>query len=249
MVPFPARAPLIIQRTFDPTHLNRVANHPEVRPWLLGDEDQDDLSAVILDPRNVTFQAPHGGFITLNLGYGRYDVHSLFLPSDRGARETVTAMREALEYMFARTDCVELVTKVPEGNRPAGVLAKLAHFEDLFTAPVSAKDPTRARYLTLSLDRWALHACDAARLSEWLHETLGEALPMLSPPLDAIQQQFLGATLLILQGGQVEKGVGFYNRWAGWTGYPAIRVLSTLPPVIVLEGTAISLSATGIEVL
>jgi hypothetical protein len=247
---FPPRS-LAISRTLDGAHLSAIANTPDVRPYLLMPTDGElDLRALVADPRNYCFETPFGGFLGIALGYGRYEVHSLFVPT-RAPKVTVTAMREASEYIFTRTDCVELVTKVPEGNRRAGQLAAVAHFEERFVAPVAPGHQTRARYLALSLDQWTVHGCGLAAIGQWFHDAFDQmraddVLALAGHPEDAGHNQFVGAAILMINGGQVEKGIGFYNRWARWVGYPTIGLVSLIPTVIDL-GAGIIAEVRGQE--
>lgn len=251
---FPARS-LATRRTLDGTHLTAIANEPDVRPHLLmAEAGALDLRPVVADPRNYCFETPDGGFLGLALGYGRYEVHSLFVPT-RAPKVTVTAMREASEYMFTRTDCVELVTKVPEGNRRAGQLAALAHFHECFVAPVAPGHATRARYLSLPLDTWAVHGCGLAAVGQWFHDAFdqmraADALSLPAHPDDPTHNQFVGAAILMIDGGQVEKGIGFYNRWARWVGYPTIGLVTLTPPVLDLgAGIVVEVRGREMEVL
>src|SRR4029434_2477153 len=98
----------VVQRTLDARRLTEIANHPDVRPWLLG-EGEIDLTATISEPRNVALEARHGGVVSTGQGYGRYEVHSMFHP-ERPAPETRDAMVAGLEYMFTATDAQDIVT-------------------------------------------------------------------------------------------------------------------------------------------
>jgi hypothetical protein len=250
---FPDRR-LDIRRTLDATRLNVVANDPVVRPHLLvAGEGPLDLAALVGDPRNYCFETEAGGFLGVALGYGRYEVHSLFVPT-RSPRLTVLAMRAASEYMFTRTDCTELVTKVPEGNRRAGQLAALAHFETRFETTVVPGATTRARYLVLPIDTWAVHGCGLVQYGEWFHQSLEaakEASQSQQPahPDDPLHDQMVGATVLMIYGGQVEKAIGFYNRWARWAGYTPILVVSIAPPVFDIGDAIIEARLNDMEVL
>jgi hypothetical protein len=240
----------------DVAHFNAVANHPDVRPALGGDGPLD-LTAIVTHADNLAFATPHGGFVGVARGEGRYEVHSLFLPAGRG-REAITAMREGAEYLFTRTDAVELLTKVPESNRAAAGLARLAGFRETFTArvPWAAGEFMATSFQTLPVERWALGSATARRLGEWLHDVMedakavtGSALPPHSEDEDA-HIRLAGAALAMSREGHVGKGVTVYNRWAVFAGYPLVQQLLVNPPVVDLgEGLIVALRGTELEIL
>ena len=243
-----------IRRTMDPAHLNRVANHPDVRPWLGGDGVLD-LSTLITNPDNIAVVSEHGGFIGVAQGYGRYEVHSLFTPERQGL-ETLSAMRAGLDYMFAATDCLELVTKIPEGNRAAAALALRAGFEVRWTAPLkwTGGQTVAADFLGLTLERWALRSPQTPTLGEWVHECLthakasvGSVLPV--HPDDPVHDRIVGASAWMLRNGNVQKAVSFYNQWARFSEYAQITVLCDQPIVIDVQDAILECRATEVEVL
>lgn len=244
-----------ITRTMDATLLNRVANDPAVRPFLGGD-GPIDVAPLLANPANLAGVSEHGGFVCIAQGPRRYEVHSLFLP-ERPRGETVRAMRAAVNYFFAFTDGWELVTKVPVSNLAAIGLARLAGFEALFNARIqwSAADRCELVFLSLSIDRWALHAAETLTLGGWLHEQFEQAkaahasrLPAHSDDDDA-HDRMAGAAVLMVQAGQPQKAVEFYNRWAKFAGYPGVRLLRESPTVLDLEGLVIEARGQEIEVL
>lgn len=241
-----------VQRTMDPSHLNAVANHPDVRPRLAG-EGELDLTPLVEDVNNVAYVTPHGGFVVVAVGYARYEVHSLFLPSAPGGH-TVRAMKAARDDIFSRTDCLELVTKVREGNRPAAALAQLADFEPRFSSAFSPHDATPTTFLGLTIDRWALRSSLPGQMGHWFHQSLtdakqraGSGLPV--HPDDPIHDAMAGAAVLMLRDGQARKAVSFYNAWARWAGYGTIQLLRDLPTVLDIGDAIIEAHDGRMEVL
>lgn len=119
-----------VARTFDAALINRVLNHPEVFPWVAAPGiERFDFSEVAKDPANYVLVNEYGGFVFVPKGEGRYEVHTQFIPE--GRRGALRAAREAAAFMFEGTDCTEILTYVPEGNRGAKRLTELMHFEFL----------------------------------------------------------------------------------------------------------------------
>lgn len=243
-----------VDRTMDARHLNEIANHPSVRPYLGGDGPVD-LSVTVDNPEHVAFQTEHGGFVCIALGAGRYDVHSMFLPEGRG-EETASAQREAVEYMFSATDCTELRTTVPDANRAALGLARMAHFERRFdgTIPWFSETRVSASFLGLSIDRWAMTSTTLPLLGAWFHDTLtrvkqaaGSLLPV--HPDDAVHDRIAGAALLMVRAGNVEKGVRFFNVFAQLIQHMPITLLRSRPVVIDVGDAIVEAGATEMKVL
>lgn len=257
MIPFPTET-LCVSRTMDARHLNTVANDPQVRGWLGGESSGEtpvDLTALVEDPANVAFATPHGGFLAVALGSGRYDVHSLFLPAGRG-REAALAQRDALAYMFAATDATDLRTTVPTSNTAAAVFARRAGFEPLFTSrvPWTADTVVEAECCALSIDRWALKCARAQALGTAFHAALEQVKkahgsPCPTHPEDPVHDGMVGATALLLQAGNAEKAVRFYNVWASCAHYQQIALLRLRPILVDLGDAVIEVACGGMEVL
>lgn len=244
-----------IARSTDAVHFNRVANHDSVRPTLGGD-GPIELSALLDDVRNFAFATPHGGFILWHLGAGRYDVHSLFLPEGRG-EEALTAMAQVATYMFTQTDCVEGRTTVPAGNPGAAVLARRGGFEarfELGRMPWTATTTTRAAFLSLTLERWALTSPLTLAAGRWFHEALDTVKRAADSdkavhPDEPVHDQIAGAAVLMIQGGQVDKAIAFFNCWAGAARYGLISQVSKRPCVLDIGDAVIEARGNAMAVL
>lgn len=247
-----------VARTMDARQLNAVANHPDVRLWLGGDGAADaliDLTPMIEDPANLAFVTPHGGFVAVALGSGRYDVHSLFLVEGRGA-EACTAQVEALSYMFAATDATELRTTVPTSNRAAAAFAKRAGFEVRFTSfvPWVAGATQQADCCGLSIDRWALRSTETRALGLWFHEVLADAKAAAGSevpahPDDPVHDAMVGAVVRLVLSGNPEKAVRLYNVWAQCAHYQSIELLRVRPIVLDVRDAILEAGPLGVEVL
>lgn len=245
----------LVRRTMDATLLNRVANDPAVRPWL-GGEGVIDLTATLLNPDHISVVAEHGGFVCFGQGGGRYEVHSMFLPT-RATGETVRAMRSAVDYFFTATDGWELITKVPQLNRGALGLARLAGFSRVWTTTLQWSQLERwlTDVMSLSIDKWAVTNPRAKTMGDWLHDAFEAAKPMDSTlpahPMeeDDIHHQIAGAALLMVRDGNAVKAVTFYNRWAALSGYAPIRLVREHPTVLDLEGMWVEARGDSFEVL
>ena len=241
-----------MKRTLDATFLNRVANDESVRPTIGGSGDVD-LSSVIADPGNFAFVSDHGGFILAYDEPGRYGLHTLFLPEGRGANVLASA-KDAFRYMFTRTDCVEIVTKVAGSNRPADLMARRAGFSPIFIRQGIWPDGSDVTFFAMTLDAWRASDPGLAEVGHDFHEMLaaakratGSELP--THPDDDAHDRAAGAAALMASAGQARKAVWTYNRWARLAGYQTIEVLSEAPPIIDVRDALVTVANGELEVL
>lgn len=207
----------MIWRVDDASFLNDVANHPDVRPHLGGAGDID-LSELIADDVNVALVSDNGGFLYVHLGGFVFEVHSMFLP---GAN-AVAAARASLDHMFARTECIEVMTKVPAPNRAALGLVRACGFDRRYVRRGGWADGQDFAVHGLTLDRWA--QASAACLAQGLafHDLIEAALGHENHPDDDAHDRAAGAAALMFKAGKSTKAAWSYNKWALVAGYELI---------------------------
>lgn len=222
----------MIKRTMNAAFLNEVANHPEVRPFLGGMQNPIlDLSPLVEDPHCICLEVPgSGGWILQPILPGVYELHTLFLPQGRG-RSYFEQAREALRMVFSETDCLEIVTKCPDDNGGARLAAELIGFRERFRREDAWEPGVGVSYRAFSLDDWFMRDPECLAAGRAFHGALeiakiasGSTLPI--HPDDVAHDRAVGAACLMIRGGQVAKGVAFYNRWAIFAGYATIAQIS-----------------------
>lgn len=146
----------MIERIFDVSRVNALANHPAIHPWVSSDDNPIDLTAAVLDDRNFVLMGSGGGFIAHNLGDGDYEAHSLFLPEARGSNAIETA-KAGMDFMFGKTDCRRLLARCPKGNLAVLAFVRALRFDYLRTE----KDmwPTKSglvdqKWYAMPRDKW-----------------------------------------------------------------------------------------------
>lgn len=248
---------MILKRTMDAAFLNSVANHPDVRPWL-GGAGQIDLGRVIANPANVALAGRHGGFLGMKVQDGIYECHSLFLPEGRGAfaREAAAA---GLRYLFAVTDCMEVVTKCPANNAATLGLARTMGFVAMFERQkawlTGDESKVDVAYMALSYWKWLARDEQVLARGKWFHTRLeqltgemGVTIPVHAE--DAAHERAVGACVLMLEAGNPAKAVEAYNRWARVAGqYSEIRLISLNPVIIETDGVLLALKGSDMDVL
>jgi hypothetical protein len=239
----------MIRRTFDPAFLTDVVNHPEVRPWLAG-EGPLDISERVLDADNFVLVSEFGGFILVRHEPGIYEVHSQFLPGN--GTHPIKAMRAAQEWMFTRTDCQAIVSRVPKENKAAKGFAITGGLRPIFERDDALLGP--CEYVELTLMDWAMRTFALEAHGERFHAFLeqakaaeGSELP--KHPHDPAHERAVGAALLMIERGQPAKGAAFYNRWARLAGYAEIELLSEAPVVVDAVDAVVGIGDTGMEML
>ena len=117
-------------RTFSGDWLNAIVNHRDILDWVRGPlEGPLDLTALVADPANVVLATPLGGFFFHPVGERRWEVHTQFLPAGRDG--VLGLAREAATYMFTKTACDCIQTRVPETNTAARRLTEAMQFKHI----------------------------------------------------------------------------------------------------------------------
>jgi hypothetical protein len=238
----------VIRRTFDATFLNSVVNHPEVRPWLAG-EGEIDLTPVLKNPDNFALVTNEGGFILTQHEPGIYEAHSQFMPGARTG--TFRAMREVFDYMFTRTDCMKIVTQIPDNNKGAIGLGRLGKFRPMFRREDGPMGPTT--YVGLALEDWVQDTPELEKDGAWFHDGIEAAKRAANStlpdhPHDPAHERAVGATVRMVKAGSVVKGTETYNRWARFAGYPLITLASEHPVVFDMGEAVVTYSHGEMEV-
>lgn len=208
----------MVARSNDVSRLNAVINHPSVHPWVSKTEQELDASDVIADRRNILLEAPHGFFLFHFHEPGTYEVHTQFLPEGRGKNAFISA-KEAAHYMFTKTDCVEILTKVQVENVAAKKLTEAVGFTYLFTGSEWRGKPMN--FFRLGIEDWIATAQGLVEKGKQFSERTPNRCKN-----DSVFHRYLGASLEMVTSGQVSKGICYYNRWAKFYGCESFEVMT-----------------------
>jgi hypothetical protein len=247
----------MIRRTFDPLEVNAILNDPEVFKWIkLPGIDKIDISEQILELRNH-FLIVRGGCVVFSQQEpGVYEVHTNFLADYRGSnaiRQSLAAYR----WMFTRTDCMILQTKVPASNRAAEMFCRVVgatrDFERKAVWP-SDDGPVDISYWTLSYEDWIRKTPSLMKSGKEFHERFDQerarfGLTEENHPDEDCHDRYVGACAEMIYGGQPEKAVALYNRWARFAGYGLISVLSRNPLIIDISSAALLIEDRNFTVI
>jgi hypothetical protein len=243
-----------MKRVFDATRINEIINDPNVHRFVAEKgAGHLDMGPLLEDRRNILLMddKDNGGILFHCLDAGLYEAHTSFLPQARGAGALKFA-REAITWMMARTDCIELATKVPDFNQQAVMFATAAGMVFDFQRSKAWHGPDglcAVRYYSLSYQGWAATALGNAERGRRFHDALERFGAHIEHGSDPVHDLHVGAAVETARGGQIEKAIVFYNRWAVRTGYHPVRLVAKEPPIVDIGNALVLISETDIEVL
>lgn len=248
----------MIKRHFTADCLNLVVNDPSVYEWVKGTtEGPLDLTPIVANQDNILLMGEYGGVLFIKHQPGIYEAHTQVLPAGRG-KWTVDMVNEALTYMFTRTDCVDIMTRIPKGNLAARALAKAINGTFEFHSDNSWwKDGKLipSDIFSLRIQDWMAKAPGLEHYGHKFHDKLEVEYKKLGKDRgpnhgdDPIHDRYVGAASLMIRNGQPVKGMVFYNRWAVMAGYVPIVVASLDPVVIDIQESLLAVENNDFYVL
>lgn len=248
----------MIERSFNADKINEIINHPDIFRLVAKDFSKPlDLTADIQDQNNfLLVDGDNGGIFFKQHEPTVYEAHTQFLPTVRGA-SALKSTRQAIHYMFTRTDCMELVTRVPVFNVKATFWARAAGASLDFECKNAWKNDDGAfdvKYYALRYYDWVRDNPRLMASGHWFHERLEEAKKRMGATIelhddDASHDAHVGAAIEMIFGGQVAKGIVLYNRWARLAGYATVDLISINPLIIDQKDAWVLVHDTDFEVL
>jgi hypothetical protein len=142
--------------------------------------------------------------------------------------------------MFTHTDCMVLLTKAPAFNRAVITFAPLLgwkfEFERKEIWPTES-GPVDMSYFSFPYDKWVRTAPDLVATGRAFHARLDEEFARHralheTQPDEECHDRYVGACAEMIYGGQPEKAVVLYNRFARLAGYAPISMVSRAPLLI-----------------
>ena len=222
--------------------INALVNDPDIRPWVAPGNEALDLTAQIERQGNVLLMGDHGGCMFLKLLPGVYEVHTVVDGKHRG--EWTNALTSACVYwMFLRTDCYEILTRVPKGHIAAKAAAEARGMRYEFTRPKECN--FRGRQIDVAIHSfriqdWLPTATDMIKVGRQFHVQLHAGAEALGVEDEAHADDpnhnlYVGAAVSMARFGQVGKGALLYNRWALVSRHKPIAVLGINPTKLKID--------------
>jgi hypothetical protein len=202
--------------------------------------DHIDTTDLVADPRNVLIMADGGGILFIWQEPGIYEVHTNFLKAHRGLH-ALGASLAAYRWMFTHTDCMTLLTRVPAFNRAAdrfcAIVGATKEFERRAVWPMK-NGQVDMTFWSLRYDDWIKQTSDLIISGRSFHDRLDMEFTrhgverQNAHANEDCHDLHAGAAAEMIYGGQPEKGVILYNRWARFAGYGLIALVARNPLVI-----------------
>jgi len=239
-------------RTLDGNIFNKIANHPDVRPFL-GGNGPLDFTTFCEDIKNFCLLTDNGdgGYMVESMGNGFYKVHTLALKSARG-RPMVDLMAEGFKYLFTATDCTELSTYVPDGSIAAKRFTELAKFKPTYRREncyIMGDNTVGLQFYTMTYQDWLLNSDECQITGQKFHQFIEANLDHENHPEDEVHDKFVGATMMCCEEGNSVKGIALYNKWAALSGYEPAQILCLNPLTINIDTAILEQSKSGMDVL
>jgi hypothetical protein len=241
-----------VRRSFDADEINPILNDPSVFKYAAYEGLASfDLGPLLSDQRNVLLMADRGGMIFHWQALGVYQVHTNFLKAERHysgpGTYVLNACRAAYRWMFTHTDCITLLTQIPSHNRAATMFAPMAgwtkEFERAGIWPSVEDGVVDMSFLALRYDDWVRKTPELMASGRLFHEQLEREFERHGAQDkkhadEDCHDLHVGACFEMIRGGQLDKAVILYNRWAQFSGYGEIVLVSRDPTVLNI-GTAL----------
>lgn len=220
--------------------INALINRPDVRPWIAPGTEPVDISKTVADVNNVLLMGQHGGCMFFKLMQGIYEAHTQVEADARGPwTDELTAA--AVNWMFLKTDCYEIVTRVPEGHVAARAAAQRRGMRFEFTRPKECLFKDRkvdVHIYSFRLPDWIGQAEHLEAVGQQFHELLHAAAMRYGVAEqrhedDPNHNRYVGAALEMARQGHPRKGVLWYNRWALASRHAPVALLKDANPVTI----------------
>lgn len=241
-----------LTRAIDPVFINALVRRPDVRAQIGAHDCELDFAPVIANPRHLILQNQDGASIAIWREPGLYEVN--LLPSLTGERGDALAIAlEAVRYVFANTDAVDVATSFPALNDGALWLARSAGFEEicrrLLAWPLADGTRTDTVHLTLSALRWTMTDPTLPEIGRTFRSEVEKLAGQPRRP-DVTFDRFMGAFALLVRAGNIEKAAWLYQRNGVFIcGYPEILLLGANPVVVDIAGAEFVIRDDGLDLL
>lgn len=248
---------VLVTRSFDAADINAIFNDPSVFPLVsVPGIEKIDVTELLKDPRNVLLMGEGGGILFCWHDIGTYEVHTAFLPQSRG-RNALKVSLAAYRWMFTHTDCWTLLTKVPAINPAAEKFCQLVgatkEFERKNVWP-TLEGMADMSYWSLCYDDWIRKTPSLKQSGRAFHVRLEQefarhgAKEEIHPDEDC-HDLHVGACAEMIYGGQLDKAILLYNRWASFAGYRLIGLVSRAPAVIDIGNSLLQITGDTFKVI
>jgi len=251
----PDDIPEQLVRSFDPVKVNEILNDPSVFPLVsIPGTEKIDASPLIADQQNILLMGSRGGFLFCCKEPGIYEVQPIFL--DRDYKHALAYARSAYKIMFTQTDCMTLLFMVPVVNQPilnlCNATSAKKEFERKNIWPTENGN-IDVEFRSIRYDDWVYQ--DLSLLDDGLEfqgKLTTEIMRLGFAPkveTDDCYKIHIGAFYDMMFSGRPEKAIILYNRFARFSGFDMVSVVSASPFLINFGKTLIKIEDNTFKAL
>ncbi len=238
--------PPLCERDMSAERINEIVNSPDLRPFI-GDTEVGplDFSALVANPLNFNLMGEHGGCLFLWSAVGAYEVHTHVLKSGRGAWAFAFA-KVASAWMFTRTDCFEITTRIPQPHDAARMLAVKTGMRHEF----SRSGPCKFEGQDCGVDIYSVRIQDwAPKNGQFDERSIKFCEKAGIPHGDQNLNRYLGIALEMFVRDQPLKGIQWFNRWAFASRFPKAILVGVKPTIVKFGQSAAVFRGDDFEVI
>lgn len=254
----------LVRRGFDASEINPILNDPSVFKYAAAEGFEAlDATALVADQRNILLMAEGGGILCLWSEPGIYEVHTNFLKPDRERQSQAgphirNVCLAAYRWMFTRTDCMTLLTRIPAHNRAAVVFSPLVgwvpEFERKAVWPTVDGELVDMKFCALRYDDWVRKTPDLMRVGRAFHDRLSREFERHGHVEEQHADEdchdlHVGACAEMILGGQIEKAIILYNRWARFAGFGMMSLVQRNPTVIDIGNALLQVACDTFKII
>lgn len=212
---------VIVERSFDANRLKEIINHPGVRSDVAElSKEMPDPEEAVLNKSNFLLMGDYGCCMFFCIMNCMYEVHTQILPEGRGSW-AADFVKACADYMFTKTDALEVITRVPHGHLAAKALSIHIGFKLEFTRQencVFRESVVPVDIYSQRIQDWFPRASNMQAIGHRFHEHLhAEAIRLGIQEVphgeDPNHNQYVGACVEMAMAGLPHKAMTFYNRW------------------------------------
>lgn len=254
----------LVTRSFDAREINRILADPSVFKYAASAGfEKLDATPLVADPNNYLLMADGGGILALYQEPGIYEIHTNFIKPDRERQSQQgpyirNACLAAYKWLFTRSPAMVLLTRIPAHNRAATVFSPLVgwvkEFERSKVWATVDGELVDVGFYALRYDDWVRKTPDIKRVGRAFHDRLEAEFARHGKAEEAHADDdwhdlHVGSAVEMIRGGQPEKGVVLYNRWARFAGYGLLGLVSIEPTVIDIGNALLQMMGNTFKVV
>ena len=237
-----------LRRSADAAEFNAILNHPDILPMVaISGQESLDATPLVDDPKNYLLMVSEaregetqvsGAIFFAQHDPGIFEVHTHFLKPWRG-QFAIDASLAAYRWMFTHTDAMTLLARAPDCWPQIGKFCEAVGATFEFARPDCWPGPDGPS------------ACDfyALRYDDWMKQNYAALADSASGfPLASIEN-YVGMFIETIYGGQPDKAVILYNRFARFGGFPGVALLARDPVIIDIGAAVLQIGEGTFKVL